>query len=247
MMISKNFSFVLLALSKLIVADSEKFGFLALHSGTDLQFSTVYNDGGELMVGSSSDSLYGTITDAGKLSLSDNTYAVVKSDGPLVEGSESDATSGFSIKDGYLAYNDLEGFFAIKNGSAYVFSTSTATNATTIEIKAVASGSGSSVPDFPSSSSSGSSSSTSSSVETSTSESSTSATATSSVSESSESSASSTATSSVSESTLITSSAAAVSQTTDGQIQATQTENGAPKAAVGMLTGFVAAAAALLL
>lgn len=229
MKISKNIAFVLLALSKLIVADSETFGLLTIRSGSDLQYASVYSNDGKLMLGSSSDSLSGTVTDAGKLKLSDDTYAVVDSDGSLIEGSESDASSGFSIEDGYLAYNNVDGFQAIQNGSSYVFSTSSVDGSTGVAIKAVSSG-GSSVPDFSPSSTSESSSSTSSTAETS----------------ASDSSASPTATSSVSYSNLITTSAAAISQITDGQIQAFQTENGAPKAAIGIMTGFVAAAAALL-
>lgn len=229
MKISKTIAFVLLALSKLIVADSVTFGLLTIRSGSNLQYASVYSNGGKLMLGSSSDSLSGMITDAGKLKLSDDTYAVVDTDGSLIEGPESDGSSGFSIEDGNLAYNNIDGFQAIQNGSSYVFSTSSANGSTGVVIKAISNG-GSSVPDFSPSSTSESSSSAFSTVETS----------------ASDSSVSSTATSSVSYSNLITTSTAAISQITDGQIQAFQTENGASKAAVGMLTGFVAAAAALL-
>ncbi|CAI4044678.1 Cwp1p SKDI_11G1190 [Saccharomyces kudriavzevii IFO 1802] len=235
MKFSTSLSVALFALAKTAIADSEEFGLVSIRSGSDLQYLSVYSDDGTLKLGSgsssssSSSSFGATITDDGKLKFDDGKYAVVDNDGSLKEGSESDAATGFSIKDGHLNYKSSDGFYAIKKDSSYIFSSKQSDDATGIAIRPT-SKTGSVVPDFaPSDSPSGSSAAQS---------------------------ASSTESSRTSHTTLVSSASSAVasviSQITDGQVQAPntvyeQTENGAVKAAAGMGAGALAAAAALLL
>ena len=148
MKFSTTVSIALLALAKLIVADSESFGLVVIRSGSPLQYAGVYSEDGKLYFGSSGNGLSAVVTDAGKLKLSDDTYAVVSSDGSVVQGSESDATSGFSVSNGYLAYNGVDGFNAISSGSTYIVSTkSSGSNDLGVAIRATSS-SGSTIPDF---------------------------------------------------------------------------------------------------
>ena len=236
MKFSTTVSIALLALAKLIVADSESFGLVVIRSGSPLQYAGVYSEDGKLYFGSNGNGLSAVVTGAGKLKLSDNTYAVVSSDGSVVQGSESDATSGFSVSNGYLAYNGVDGFNAISSGSTYIVSTkSSGSNDLGVAIRATSS-SGSTIPDFSPEDSS-----------------STSASASASASTSASASASATTTVAPSSSTKASvSTIEAVSQITDGQIQATtatfvqQTENGAGKAGLGMSAAALAAVAMLL-
>lgn len=148
MKFSTTFSIALLALAKLIVADSESFGLVVIRSGSPLQYAGVYSEDGKLYFGSNGNGLSAVVTDAGKLKLSDDTYAVVSSDGSVVQGSESDATSGFSVSNGYLAYNGVDGFNAISSGSTYIVSTkSSGSNDLGVAVRATSS-SGSTIPDF---------------------------------------------------------------------------------------------------
>ena len=127
---------------------SESFGLVVIRSGSPLQYAGVYSEDGKLYFGSSGNGLSAVVTDAGKLKLSDDTYAVVSSDGSVVQGSESDATSGFSVSNGYLAYNGVDGFNAISSGSTYIVSTkSSGSNDLGVAIRATSS-SGSTIPDF---------------------------------------------------------------------------------------------------
>ncbi|SCU92265.1 LAFA_0F09164g1_1 [Lachancea sp. 'fantastica'] len=153
-----------LACAKMAFADSEKFGFLVIRSGSALQYASVYAQDSKLYFGSTSTSLSAVVTDDGKLQLSDNKYAVVSSDGSLVEGSESDASTGFSISNGYLAHNGTEGFTAISSGSTYVVSTkdSNGSNDLPVAVRAASPSNGSPVADFSPKGSSSSSSSPSS-------------------------------------------------------------------------------------
>lgn len=147
MKFSTAFSVTLLALAKLIVADSEQFGLVSIRSGSNLQYASVYYQDDKLYVGSGSDSLGGTVTDAGKLKLTDDKFAVVNSDGSIGEGSEDDGTAKFSIKNGHLAYNNIDGFYAIPTDSKYVLSVTRSDDSTGIALKAMGSG-GQSVADF---------------------------------------------------------------------------------------------------
>lgn len=241
MKFTSAFTVTLLALAKLIVADSESFGLVSIRSGSNLQYASVYVNNDKLYVGSSSDALSAVVTDAGKLKFNgnDSTFAVVNSDGTISEGSEADATDKFSIKDGHLVYNNVDGFYAIPDGSSYIFSTQSGDNSVGIAIRATAS-SGQTVPDF---SPSGSDSSSSSEASSSTSSEVSSGTTTVAPTETTSEAATETST----EVQTQASSTAAISQISDGQVQAIQTENGAPKAALGMGAGIAAAAAALLL
>lgn len=243
MRFSTALSVALLALAKMVVADSEEFGLLSIRSGSDLQYLSVYSDNGTLKLGSGSNFISATVTDDGKLKFDDGKYAVVNDDGSFKEGSESDAATGFSVKDTNLSYKASFGFYAIKEDSSYIFSSKQSGDATGIVIRATGK-TGSAIPDFPpSNSTSSTSASTSATTYISTS---TSASASASVSESSKVSTTASA------STASSGVASVISQITDGQIQAPntvtqQTENGAVKATVGMGAGALAAAAALLL
>lgn len=209
------FCITLLTLVKLVIADSESFGLLSIRSGSSLQYAMVYANESKLYVGSGP-ALTAVVTDAGKLKFNNNssTFAVVSSDGTVTEGSEADASDKFSIRNGHLIFNNFDGFYAIPQGSLYVFSTRNSETAVGIAIRATAPN-GQTVPDFPPPPPGANSSSVSSST------------------------ASATAQSE-------TSGPTAISQTSDGQIVAIQTENNAPRAAVGLGAGIIAAAAALL-
>lgn len=107
MKFSTALSVALFALAKMVIADSEEFGLVSIRSGSDLQYLSVYSDNGTLKLGSGSGSFEATITDDGKLKFDDDKYAVVNEDGSFKEGSESDAATGFSIKDGHLKLQEL--------------------------------------------------------------------------------------------------------------------------------------------
>ncbi|QLL33105.1 hypothetical protein HG536_0E00150 [Torulaspora globosa] len=154
-----------------------------------------------------------------RLNNDSSTFAVVGSDSTITEGSEADASGKFSIRNGHLLLNHLGiFFFAIPEGASYLFSTHKGESAVEITIRATAPN-GQTVPDFPPP---GVDKDISSANETSAFD-----------------------TSTIAQST--TASATAISQTSDGQIVAIQTENSAPKAAVGLGASIVAAVAALLL
>ncbi|CAI4584519.1 CQS_1a_G0031530.mRNA.1.CDS.1 [Saccharomyces cerevisiae] len=239
MKFSTALSVALFALAKMVIADSEEFGLVSIRSGSDLQYLSVYSDNGTLKLGSGSGSFEATITDDGKLKFDDDKYAVVNEDGSFKEGSESDAATGFSIKDGHLNYKSSSGFYAIKDGSSYIFSSKQSDDATGVAIRPT-SKSGSVAADFSPSDSSSSSSASASSASPS------SSTKHSSSRESVETSTT------VETSSASSPTASVISQITDGQIQAPntvyeQTENAGAKAAVGMGAGALAVAAAYLL
>ncbi|AJS53409.1 Cwp1p [Saccharomyces cerevisiae YJM1450] len=239
MKFSTALSVALFALAKMVIADSEEFGLVSIRSGSDLQYLSVYSDNGTLKLGSGSGSFEATITDDGKLKFDDDKYAVVNEDGSFKEGSESDAATGFSIKDGHLNYKSSSGFYAIKDGSSYIFSSKQSDDATGVAIRPT-SKSGSVAADFSPSDSSSSSSASASS-----------ASASSSTKHSSSIESVETSTT-VETSSISSPTASVISQITDGQIQAPntvyeQTENAGAKAAVGMGAGALAVAAAYLL
>ena len=239
MKFSTALSVALFALAKMVIANSEEFGLVSIRSGSDLQYLSVYSDNGTLKLGSGSGSFEATITDDGKLKFDDDKYAVVNEDGSFKEGSESDAATGFSIKDGHLNYKSSSGFYAIKDGSSYIFSSKQSDDATGVAIRPT-SKSGSVAADFSPSDSSSSSSASASS-----------ASASSSTKHSSSIESVETSTT-VETSSASSPTASVISQITDGQIQAPntvyeQTENAGAKAAVGMGAGALAVAAAYLL
>ncbi|AJS49516.1 Cwp1p [Saccharomyces cerevisiae YJM1400] len=239
MKFSTALSVALFALAKMVIADSEEFGLVSIRSGSDLQYLSVYSDNGTLKLGSGSGSFEATITDDGKLKFDDDKYAVVNEDGSFKEGSESDAATGFSIKDGHLNYKSSSGFYAIKDGSSYIFSSKQSDDATGVAIRPTIK-SGSVAADFSPSDSSSSSSASASS-----------ASASSSTKHSSSIESVETSTT-VETSSASSPTASVISQITDGQIQAPntvyeQTENAGAKAAVGMGAGALAVAAAYLL
>ncbi|SCV00297.1 LAMI_0G04126g1_1 [Lachancea mirantina] len=268
------FTPVLLALAQTIVADSESFYPLVIHSGSSLQYATAYVDNGKLYLGNpgSSNSLTFTVTDAGKLKISDGKYAVVSSDGSITEGSQDDGSTGFSLSDGHLEYNNAQSFVAVPSGSAYVFSTQgTASDDIGVAIRAQLA-SGSTASDFPSSASQSQPETSSTAaaisqigdgqIQASSASPKSSAAAISQISDgqvqatSASPKSSAAAISQISDgqiqatSAAPKSTAAAVSQIGDGQIQAAstspsiqvQSENNAPRAVAGIGAGIAAAA-----
>lgn len=241
MRFSTAFSVALLSFAKLIVADSEQFGLVTIRSGSALQYAGVYSKDGALYFGSG-DSLSGVITDDGKLKFTDNTYAVVGDDGYLTASSdESTASTGFSIKSGYLAYADKNGFYGVLEDSSYKVATkSESSDSLPVAISARGSD-GQVVPDF---SADGSSSSSSAAPESS-SETSSAAPETTTI-----------APETTSKDSNVVQTVAPVSQIGDGQIQATtgtqsvwiKTESGnnAGKVTFGAGAGIAAIAALLL-
>lgn len=197
----------LLGLAQRVLADSESFGMVSIRSGSALQYASVYAKDGQLVLGSNQDKFTATVTDAGKLKLSDNTYAVVQDDGSIKEGSESEGSATFAIANGHLTYGGVDGFYGIPASGYYTLSTKQTGDSTGIAIRAFSATSqtGEVVPDFSGSASEGSASSSAAPEHTTT--------------------------------TLATSTTAAaggaVSQITDGQVQAaTKTE----AAAVSQIT-----------
>ena len=147
MQFTTAFSVALIAMAKLALADSQAFGLLAIHSGSPVQNTPVNSENGALVL-KSGGSFAGTVTDAGKLKFSDNTYAVVNSDGSIKTGSESEGTSGFALSGSHLTYKGNSGFFAIPSGSEYKFSTAQGTGAIDIVISPRSTKDGSVVADF---------------------------------------------------------------------------------------------------
>ncbi|AGO10478.1 AaceriABR026Cp [[Ashbya] aceris (nom. inval.)] len=107
------------ALANVVLADSEEFFFLGLRSATKFHFSSIQAKDGALKVGGEGDALSAVITDSGKLKLSDGKYAVVTDDGPVVEGAEDTASTGFAIANGYLTYAGSTAFIPVANGDSY--------------------------------------------------------------------------------------------------------------------------------
>ena len=144
------FSIALLGLAQRVLADTESFGMISIHSGTALQFASAYVKDGLLVLGSNQDNLSAVVTDAGKLKLSDNKYAVVQEDGTIKEGSESEASTTFGISSGRLTYGGVDGFYGIEATGHYTLSTKSFGSATGIAIRCFASNSqtGQVVPDF---------------------------------------------------------------------------------------------------
>ncbi|SMN18873.1 similar to Saccharomyces cerevisiae YKL096W CWP1 Cell wall mannoprotein that localizes specifically to birth scars of daughter cells [Maudiozyma saulgeensis] len=224
MQFSKLSTIALLALVQKVIADSQTFGIISIHSGSALQYASLYAKDGTLVLGSYKDPFTMVVTDDSKLKLSDNTFAVVQSDGTIKEGSESDATKGFAITQGRLTLDGSSGFYGIEGQGAYTLSTKTSDGATGVALRTVdtTSPTGAVVPDFEGSSDS--SAATSSAVTSSAATSSSAAAASSAVGG---------AASQINDGQVqaATATKAAVSQIGDGQIQATT----ATKAAVSQI------------
>ncbi|KAG0665798.1 hypothetical protein C6P45_000338 [Maudiozyma exigua] len=240
MQFSKLTSIALLALIQKVLADSQSFGVISIHSGSALQYASLYAKDGTLVLGSYQDPFTMVVTDDSKLKFSDNKYAVVQTDGTIKEGSETDASTGFAISEGRLTYGGSSGFYGIEGQGAYTLSTKTADGATGVALRTVdtTSSTGAVVADF-SGNASGSSSKASSEAAAPT----TSASVGGAVSQINDGQV---------QATTATKAAAAVSQITDGQIQATasvtvQSDNAAGIKNAAGLGAAVAAAAALLL
>jgi len=259
-----------LALVQKVLADSQSFGIISIHSGSALQYASLFSKDGTLVLGSNQGQFTMIVTDDSKLKLSDNTFAVVQTDGTIKEGSESDATTGFAITQGRLTLDGSSGFYGIEGTGSYTLSTKSADGATGVALRTVdtTSPTGAVVSDFAGSSS-GSTPSTSAPAPVS-------STSVAVVASSSVAAATTTKAAAVSQigdgqiqattatkeavsqigdgqiqATTATTKAAAVSQIGDGQIQATasvtvQSENNGVKNIGGLSAGILAAVALLL-
>ncbi|CEP21259.1 unnamed protein product [Cyberlindnera jadinii] len=96
--------FVSLAMAATAFADSEAFGLVLIRSGASYQNAPVSIMTGKLQADTQTNNyINAKIDDDGKLNLgADGVYAVVQDDGIY---SGSDASTVFSIVDGYLLYN----------------------------------------------------------------------------------------------------------------------------------------------
>lgn len=240
MRFTKPIVIALIALAKLIVADSQQFGIISIASGTDLQYASGAIDANNnLVLGHNQPSpLTLVVTDDGKLksATGDEYFSVDSTTGDLKQTSSADATTGFSIKNGHLMYLDSESFFATPSGQgANTWNLVTKGNGSPVVLRAQSITGSDVVADFtPATLSSASSSST----------------LTNSASMSSEVSGSY---STVGPTTIRTS-GVPVSQIDDGQIQVTattvppvQSDNGAAGMGPYGVTAGIAAAAAMLL
>ncbi|SMN20046.1 similar to Saccharomyces cerevisiae YKL096W CWP1 Cell wall mannoprotein that localizes specifically to birth scars of daughter cells [Maudiozyma saulgeensis] len=120
---------VVLASLQSVLADTPEFAIVNSNNGGDLQGYQVYLDNGMLKMTTASEEGYESITDAGKLKLSDGTYAVSLTDGSFVTGTESLGTAGWSVQDGKLYFKGSETFYGVRgsgNGTnaTYTFATS---------------------------------------------------------------------------------------------------------------------------
>ncbi|CCK69667.1 Cwp1p KNAG_0C05690 [Huiozyma naganishii CBS 8797] len=107
------------ALAQLVLADSAEFGMMSIHSGSPVHMLFFKDDNG-LVLGSGGSSLSTTITDDGKLKLSNGKFVVVGSDGKFTEGAEADGSKGFAIVDSRVTYNGASSFYAAPaDGSNY--------------------------------------------------------------------------------------------------------------------------------
>lgn len=240
MQFSKLTSIALLALIQKVLADSQTFGVISIHSGSALQYASLFAKDGTLVLGSYQDPFTMVVTDDSKLKFSDDKYAVVQTDGTIKEGSESDASTGFAISEGRLTYGGSSGFYGIEGQGAYTLSTKTADGATGVALRTVdtTSSTGAVVADF-SGNASGSSSKASSSEAAAPA---TSASVGGAVSQIGDgqiqaTTATKAAVSQIGDGQIQATTKAAVSQITDGQIQATApATTQVTKAAVSQIT-----------
>ena len=137
MQFSKLTSVALLALIQKVLADSQTFGIISIHSGSALQYASLYAKDGTLVLGSNQNQFTMVVTDDSKLKFGDNQYAVVQTDGTIKEGSEADASTGFAIAKGRLTYGGSDGFYGIEGTGAYTLSTKTTDGATGVALRTV--------------------------------------------------------------------------------------------------------------
>lgn len=150
MQFSKLFTIALLALAERVLADSETFGMVSIRSGSALQYASVFSQDGTLVLGSNQDNFTATVTDDGKLRFGDDTYAVVQTDGTIIEGASADGTTGFGIASGHLTFQGIDGFYGIPATGYYTLSVKSTDTATGIALRAFSttSSTGAVVPDF---------------------------------------------------------------------------------------------------
>ncbi|CAG60722.1 uncharacterized protein GVI51_J01375 [Nakaseomyces glabratus] len=122
MKFTHQFVLSLIALAKLVMADSQQFGIISIASGSDLQYASAFFDSNNLVVGHQPNNQFAlVVTDDGKLkSTSGNQFiAVDANSGNLKEVSDSNSASvGFSIKNGHLLYLNSESFYAVPGASS---------------------------------------------------------------------------------------------------------------------------------
>ncbi|KAL3241236.1 uncharacterized protein RNJ42_03328 [Nakaseomyces bracarensis] len=241
MRFSKPILIALIALAKLIVADSQQFGIVSIASGTDLQYASGAVDANNnLVLGhNTSSALTLVVTDNGKLKSADGSeyFTVEGPTGVIKLTSSAEASVGFSIKNGHLMYLNSESFIATPIDGSTTWQLTTNGNGSSVVLRAQSTTGADVVADFIPDSSSPSSTTT----------------VTVSSTTDSVSSLSSVTHNTVSP-TTIKSTGVPVSQIDDGQIQASasnvppiQSDNGAQRMLTYGVPAGLAAAAALLL
>lgn len=126
-----SISFITLAsLLTSVLADSEPFGVLSSHSASHVHLLPIFDAGNGLLLGSSqttsSVDVGFTITDAGKVKLSNGKWIVLGSDGYLNDGdNENDAITGWAIQDGLVTFNGNKEFYAVPTANPLDYKIST--------------------------------------------------------------------------------------------------------------------------
>ncbi|AGO10477.1 AaceriABR025Cp [[Ashbya] aceris (nom. inval.)] len=140
----------LTALAKMVLADSDEFYFLSIRSASMYHMSSVFEDNGALKLGGTqATALKGVVTDDGKLKLSNGHYAVVDDKGAFTAGSEDKASTGFSVKRGYVTYKGSSGFYPVGTSSPYDLSIEAPdASAVSVALRAQSATGGAAVEDF---------------------------------------------------------------------------------------------------
>ncbi|AMD22922.1 HHR153Cp [Eremothecium sinecaudum] len=105
----------LLAASRAVLADSDRFGFVGFVEGPDAGYFTIYDEGKDLLIGRSLKKLSAVINNSGKIQFSNNEWLGVEDSGKIVMGGESSAADGFKIVGGRLTYKDSQDFYAVND------------------------------------------------------------------------------------------------------------------------------------
>lgn len=147
MQFSTTFAAALLSLAQVILANSEEFGVMSIHSGSPVQMLFLKENGDKLEFGTGS-SLTASITDEGKLKFTDGKYAVAQEDGTFKTGSSSEGSGKFAITDGHVTFNGESKFFAIPDGDSYSLSTKSGNGAIDIAISARSASTGTAISSY---------------------------------------------------------------------------------------------------
>lgn len=115
----------LATLFQTVFADSRQLSVVSAHSASAVHLLPLHDAGEGLLLGKGDGSVGLTITDKGTVKFSNGKYAVVDSDGYLVDGDEDKAVTGWTIKEGTLYLNDNAVFYAVPTSDATNYKVST--------------------------------------------------------------------------------------------------------------------------